>query len=145
MDEKIDYSILRGSADIDIRFDGKSFSFQSNRPEMFRAKITGSSGTDPIAYSWVEVRDSSDGTGWEEDANGRAGTTTMCPAYEFNNAEVPDDSIVWMREKCYSDDMNSIVYEFTYSASLQKTPTTIVTGIQCNGNQLLVTYDEVEI
>jgi len=147
MNSQPDYPIFRGGDGVDMQFDGKSFSFQSNRPELFRAKITESSETDLIAYSWVEVRDTSDGTGWEDDPNGRAGTADICPAYEFNNAEVPEGSIVWMREKCYSDDTQSIAYEFNYCAlvSLTKIKKTMVASVQCSGNQLLVTYEEVEI
>lgn len=148
MNNKQDFPFFRGGDGVGMIFDGKSFSFHSNRPEMFRAKITGSSGTDPIAYSWIELEDDASGVGWQENENGRSGTTEEGAAFEFNNNQVPDGAIVWMREKCYSQGINnSVVFEFSFGAASDVPPplpiTTVVTSIQCTGNQLIVGYEEI--
>lgn len=141
---RMDLPLFRGGDGVAMEFDGKSFSFRSDRPEIFRAKITGSTGTSPIAYSWVEVSDTITGVGWEEKTSGRFGSVSASPAYELNNFAVPDGSLVFMREKCYAPGAaDSTVYEFAYGGASAPVAATVVTSIQCTGNQLIVGYEEI--
>jgi hypothetical protein len=58
----------------------------------FPAKIT--SGSNP--YAWTEQDPTSSGT-WTNKSGGRVGTTSLQPAYEFNDStSVPANTFVWM-------------------------------------------------
>lgn len=144
MEDGSDLPTFRAGEGLAMDFDGNSISYRLDSPDLFRAKITGATGSAPIAYSWVELADTAAGTGWEAKPSGRSGTTTSSPAFELNNVSVPPNSIVFMREKCLaSGASDSVVYEFAYGSPGTSVSATVVTSIQCTGNQLIVGYDEI--
>lgn len=139
---------FRAGEGLAMDYDGNCISYRLEKFDLFRAKITGSAGTSPTAYSWVELADTPAGTGWQNKPAGRSGTTSSSPAYELNDFAVPTNSRVWMREKCLASGVgNSIVYEFAFGAVPETPPPpsthTVVTSIQCTGNQLIVGYEEI--
>ena len=77
----------------------------------FRARLTGQSTVGGLRrYTWVE-QSVDPSTGDTEDAEfAREGTADTNWALELNNADVPDDTIVWLRFRCMTEGRPT--YEF---------------------------------
>lgn len=118
-----------------------------------------------MAYDWWEVHPIIGG-GWEdvpEVEGGRVGGVSYgSPAYEANDQDTPDDSIVWMRAGNYTLELDSygsgsagsefsstetkdyrFAYEsdeLAYGASGGSGRRQVVTDVQCVDGELVITY-----
>ncbi len=96
-------------------------------------------------YSWVELTPDKNGVGYVTKTGGIVGTTSPLknPLFEINDELLAVDDFVWVRERAfYQEASNQVVYECVRGGR-RVTPVTAVTSVQCTGNNLVVTYDDV--
>src|SRR5262245_55259754 len=84
--------------------------------ELFPARILSSAldtGTGQYHHAWIELTVAAT-DGYQEQAGARSGTTSTNYALELNNAQCPDNTLVWLRHR---DEREQLHYEFDRPAA----------------------------